>query len=122
MGVCLIWRLMSQVKTNPLIVNVTECSSINIGVSIDGVQGPIGPSGSSSSNFYFNVPSGFGIYGVLYPNSFENIPFVQATLQIPSGSNNLYGWATQNINKTGFNLIFSETIQETGLVLNVKCN
>jgi len=123
------------VNTQPINVSATVCPAVNINVStipsfnievgIRGIQGPPGSGCSGSStgvNFLYNIPSGFDNYLIGFPLSFSSIPFVETTLELPSGSNNLYTFATQNITTTGFNVVFSETIQETGLILNIKCN
>ena len=120
------------VNTSPINVNVVQNPPINVNVSsqpsnilvgIQGVQGLPGSSTISSGvNFSYNIPSGNNSYAVSFPNSFSQIPAIQATLDIPSGVSDLYAWATQNITTGGFSLVFSDVIQESGLILNVKCN
>ncbi len=93
-------------------------SGNNILISSSGGGGSV----SGIQSFVSGLPTGFGtsFQFIAFPNNFASIPRVSATLEVTSGV--LYSWAINNRTISGFNLLLSNDIQETGVYLNVICS
>jgi hypothetical protein len=72
-----------------------------------------------SQSFAVSLVTGVDTTGIVFPSGFINIPKVEASLELPTTSTTLYGFAIQSRTTGGFTALFSDLIQETGLVLNV---
>jgi hypothetical protein len=102
-------------------VNVQQ-PTLDIAVSVPGIQGPAGNSSSNPpiQEFMVSVPSGSDyLSGIAYPIPFSSIPAVNISLEIPNNVQDIYLFAIQNKNLSGFDVRFSDTIKETGIFLNV---
>lgn len=117
----------------PIIIKPIPVPPIVIKPVTPGPQGPIGPvgpvgpigtgtGGGSGIGFIQILPSGVNSHSFSFPTPFSIAPNLQLSMQIPSGSQNLYLYAINYKNVSGFNVEFSEVIQETGCSLNIWCN
>ena len=74
-----------------------------------------------SQTFTVSLPTGLDTTGILFPSGFSvgYIPKIEASLELPTTSTTMYVFAVQSRTISGFTALFSDVIQETGLVLNV---
>ena len=72
------------------------------------------------ASFIVGLATGIGSDNqyVTFPNIFSSIPVVAVNLQL-TNSYNLYGYGIENISVSGFNILFTNIITETGLYINV---
>ena len=88
-----------------------------------------GGGGSVSGNFSTSVsiPSGVAATGLNYTAlgnsySYSTAPQVVAAMRFDPQTEFFYGYSTYNVNTTGFNITFTDTISETGHFLDIIIN
>lgn len=92
-------------------------------------RGGGGGGGTTSGNFSTSVaiPSGVTYTGVNFSSlgnsySYTTAPQVVASMRFSTQTEFFYGYSTYNVNTTGFNLTFTDTITETGHFLDLVIN
>lgn len=70
------------------------------------------------ASFITGVPSGSNNFYVNFPTGFANIPIILTNVQI-GNSNNVYSTVLSSPSATGFNVQFSNTVNESGVNLEV---
>lgn len=72
---------------------------------------------STDQFFTTPVPTGFTEYFVSFPRNFPEIPVILSAVQVTG--NVMYGAAIEDPTISGFRAIFTNTIQEPGVTLNI---
>ena len=110
------------IQTTPIDVFVNTDPTVLVTPSTAGVQGPGVPVIVSGQNlglsFSKEVPSGIDYFSIVYPSPFLNTPSVILGLELPS-SGSLYEYGIRNKTSAGFDVVFSDIIRESGLILNI---
>ena len=70
----------------------------------------------NQQSFSYYVPTGYDNTGVLYPVAFASAPRVLVSLEIPT--NIMYMVNISNRTNTGFYAVFSDVVQESGVILH----
>lgn len=94
--------------------NATYATLVALNQKINWVSG-------QSQAFTVAVTTGVDTQSVSFPVSFTGgvVPTVQVTLDIPSNSEYMYNVAVRNITTSGFTALYSDTVLENNVVLNV---
>jgi hypothetical protein len=96
------------------ITNDLATTGSSLYASLTGVSGHFS---STNKQFTVNVNNGIESAFVAFPGAhFSSVPTVQATVE---GDEVIYGLILKNRSVSGFNVYFSDVVQESNVVLNV---
>ena len=114
------WAIFSDYTDGPdYFLDTIACLSTNIGLATTVI---INSGNSNGYSYVTGLTTGLGTSQqfISFPSNFNSIPTVSATLEVTS--NILYSWAINARSVSGFNLLLSDDILETGVYLNVICS
>ena len=104
--------------------NTTDWANI---ATLGQARGGGGSAVSGNFSTSLSVGSGVAFSGVNYSTignsySYSTAPQVVASMRFDTQTEFFYGYSVYNVNTTGFNIVFSDTISETGHYLDLIIN